>query len=86
MYFEPRAHKCVLLPSTAGQVPLDGAVRAQGDAGTPIVLAAPDSAAARAYVGISARVKAILEEQDSASSESGPGPPTITSSDEGRAR
>jgi ATP-binding protein involved in chromosome partitioning len=35
-----------------GQVPLDPAVRQTGDAGTPVVLAAPDTAAAKALITV----------------------------------
>ena len=43
-----------------GEVPLQAAVRISGDAGTPIVVAEPDSEAARAFVAIAAAVKARL--------------------------
>ena len=43
-----------------GEVPLQAAVRMSGDAGTPIVVAEPDSEAARAFVAVAAAVKARL--------------------------
>jgi ATP-binding protein involved in chromosome partitioning len=43
-----------------GQVPLLAAVRASGDAGTPIVLGAPDSEAAAAFRAIAARVAELV--------------------------
>ena len=43
-----------------GEVPLQAAVRISGDAGTPIVVAEPDSEAARAFFAIAAAVKARL--------------------------
>jgi ATP-binding protein involved in chromosome partitioning len=41
-----------------GTVPLDVALREAGDAGTPVVEAAPDSAAARALVALAEAVVA----------------------------
>jgi ATP-binding protein involved in chromosome partitioning len=35
-----------------GSVPIEPAVRVAGDAGTPVVISAPDSAAAKAFVAI----------------------------------
>ncbi|MGN6514190.1 MAG: iron-sulfur cluster carrier protein ApbC [Lysobacteraceae bacterium] len=43
-----------------GSLPLEAAVRVQGDAGTPIVAAAPESAAAQAYRAAAARLAATL--------------------------
>jgi ATP-binding protein involved in chromosome partitioning len=39
-----------------GQVPLDPRLRESGDAGTPLVLSAPDSAAAKALAGVASRL------------------------------
>ncbi|HEX4252150.1 MAG TPA: Mrp/NBP35 family ATP-binding protein [Pseudonocardia sp.] len=39
-----------------GQVPLDPRLRESGDAGTPIVLSAPESAAAKALAGVASRL------------------------------
>ncbi len=39
-----------------GSLPLEIGIREQGDAGTPIVVAAPDSAAAKAYVAAARRM------------------------------
>ena len=39
-----------------GQIPIDPAVREWGDAGTPVVEAAPDSAIARAFVDVAERL------------------------------
>ncbi len=39
-----------------GQIPIDPAVREWGDAGTPVVQAAPDSAIARAFVDVAERL------------------------------
>jgi ATP-binding protein involved in chromosome partitioning len=41
-----------------GEVPLDRSIRVQADSGTPIVLAAPESPAARAYREIAGKVAA----------------------------
>ena len=43
-----------------GSLPLEIAIRAQGDAGTPIVAAAPESAAAQAYRAAASRLAATL--------------------------
>jgi ATP-binding protein involved in chromosome partitioning len=45
-----------------GQVPLETVVREWGDKGTPVVQAAPDSAAAKAFVAIAERVIELCEE------------------------
>ncbi|MDP6709321.1 MAG: P-loop NTPase, partial [Alphaproteobacteria bacterium] len=44
-----------------GEIPLHIAVRETSDAGTPIVATDPDSAEARAYMGVAERVAAKLE-------------------------
>ncbi|TKR33608.1 iron-sulfur cluster carrier protein ApbC [Luteimonas gilva] len=44
-----------------GSLPLEIAIREQGDAGTPIVVAAPDSAAAQAYRQTARRLAEVLE-------------------------
>lgn len=44
-----------------GSLPLELAIREQGDAGTPIVAAAPDSAAAQAYRQTARRLAEVLE-------------------------
>ena len=43
-----------------GSLPLESAIREQGDAGLPIVAAAPDSAAAKAYQAVAERLLAEL--------------------------
>ena len=43
-----------------GSLPLELGIREQGDAGTPIVAAAPDSAVAQAYRSVARRVAAQL--------------------------
>jgi ATP-binding protein involved in chromosome partitioning len=43
-----------------GSLPLEIGIREQGDAGTPIVAAAPQSAAAQAYRGVALRLAAYL--------------------------
>ena len=43
-----------------GSLPLEAAIREQGDAGVPVVRAAPDSPGARAYHAIAARVLEAL--------------------------
>lgn len=45
------------------QVPLDIAIREQGDAGKPIVVSSPDSPQARALFGVADGVWAVLEKQ-----------------------
>lgn len=47
-----------------GQLPLDTAIREQTDSGTPTVVAAPDSAAAGAYVNAAQRMAAALATRD----------------------
>jgi ATP-binding protein involved in chromosome partitioning len=54
-----------------GEVPLLLDVRASGDAGTPIVASAPDSAAAQAFAQIATRVREKLG-TESASAKAGP--------------
>ena len=44
-----------------GSLPLESAIREQGDAGLPIVAAAPDCAAAQAYRGLAERLLAELD-------------------------
>jgi ATP-binding protein involved in chromosome partitioning len=43
-----------------GMIPLDPTVRAGGDEGRPVVVSNPDSAAAKALVGVSEKVAALL--------------------------
>jgi ATP-binding protein involved in chromosome partitioning len=50
-----------------GSLPLELAIREQGDAGTPIVAAAPDSAAANAYRQLALQVAARLAARPRAS-------------------
>lgn len=57
-----------------GQIPLDIKIREQADAGTPVVVALPDSPQAKAYQDIAARVKEKLLHAGSAASRG----PTIT--------
>ena len=58
-----------------GEVPLTMDVRETSDAGTPVVAAAPDGTAAKAYRDIAAKV---LESLRAASGEGARKPPTIT--------
>ncbi|KLD77812.1 iron-sulfur cluster carrier protein ApbC [Xanthomonas hyacinthi] len=50
-----------------GSLPLAIAIREQGDAGTPIVAAAPDSAAAQAYLATAQRLTEALRKRPRAS-------------------
>ncbi len=43
-----------------GEIPLELAVRESGDAGRPVILAAPESAAALAFMALGARVRGAL--------------------------
>lgn len=42
------------------QIPLDGQVRQQSDAGVPVVMSAPDSLSGQAYIDIAGKIKAQL--------------------------
>ena len=55
-----------------GEIPLDIAIRETSDAGTPIVASRPDSAHARAYRSIAARVHARIEDQLGAGARAAP--------------
>ena len=55
-----------------GEIPLDIAIRETSDAGTPIVASRPDSAHARAYLSIAARVHARIEDQLGAGARAAP--------------
>ena len=55
-----------------GEIPLDIAIRETSDAGTPIVASRPDSAHARAYLAIAARVHARIEDQFGAGARAAP--------------
>ena len=46
-----------------GSLPLELAIREQGDAGTPVVLAQPDSAAAKAYRDTARRLAVRLAQR-----------------------
>lgn len=46
-----------------GSLPLEMGIREQGDAGVPIVVSAPDSAAAQAYVATARRMMAVLSQR-----------------------
>ncbi|HIJ84425.1 MAG TPA: iron-sulfur cluster carrier protein ApbC [Magnetococcales bacterium] len=46
-----------------GDIPLDGAIRADADAGTPIMIAHPDSPQTQKYREIAARIAAIIATQ-----------------------
>ncbi len=50
-----------------GSLPLDIGIREQGDAGTPIVVSAPDSAAAKAYLAAAQRMMEELAKRPRAS-------------------
>ena len=50
-----------------GSLPLDIGIREQGDAGQPIVIAAPESAAAQAYLAAAARLSEELAKRPRAS-------------------
>ena len=46
-----------------GSLPLELAIREQGDAGVPVVVAAPDSAAAQAYRRAARRLAVVLAQR-----------------------
>ncbi len=54
-----------------GSLPLELAIREQGDAGTPVVRAAPQSAAAQAYRDVAQRLLAELDKRPRVKSEIG---------------
>ena len=54
-----------------GSLPLELAIREQGDAGTPVVRAAPESAAAQAYRDVAQRLLAELDKRPRVKSEIG---------------
>ncbi len=54
-----------------GSLPLEIAIREQGDAGTPLVRAAPDSAAAQAYREVAQRLLAELDKRPRVKAEIG---------------
>jgi ATP-binding protein involved in chromosome partitioning len=56
-----------------GQLPIDPSVRKWGDAGTPVVEAAPQSAIAKQFVEVAERLVARLAETNAAAA----GPPSI---------
>jgi ATP-binding protein involved in chromosome partitioning len=61
-----------------GEIPLNIDIRETSDAGVPIVVSKPDSAAAKAYVNVAEQVWQQLQRGDLLNSERGPlGPPTI---------
>jgi ATP-binding protein involved in chromosome partitioning len=47
-----------------GEVPIDSRVRAGGDEGQPIVVAAPESPAGQAFLAIAGRVAAEISKQN----------------------
>lgn len=47
-----------------GEIPLLADIRASGDDGTPIILSAPDSEAARAYTALASNIAAALVASD----------------------
>ena len=60
------------------QVPLNAQVQQMSDAGTPVVVASPDSPAAREYVQLAEKVLAKLRDAERAEErdkELGPGAP-----------
>jgi ATP-binding protein involved in chromosome partitioning len=63
--FPPSAEARAILDGLPllGAIPLDPAAAASGDAGTPIVVSAPQSAVAQALVEIAERVVARLQEE-----------------------
>jgi ATP-binding protein involved in chromosome partitioning len=54
-----------------GEVPIDPAVRESGDAGVPLVVAQPDSAAAQAFYAVAGRHAGLV----SVRHKGAPGPP-----------
>lgn len=55
-----------------GHLPLDASIRHQGDAGTPVVLAAPESHAARCYRDAAAALVSQVEQLASTGQQKGP--------------
>lgn len=55
-----------------GQLPLDVSIRHQGDAGMPVVLAAPDSHAARCYFAAAAELVRQVDAGQASQTQSGP--------------
>jgi ATP-binding protein involved in chromosome partitioning len=53
-----------------GKLPLDPTVRQWGDAGTPVVQAAPDSDIAKAFVAVAEKLVARLDEHNESSKPS----------------
>jgi len=47
-----------------GEIPLLADIRASGDQGTPIILSAPDSEAARAYTALATTIAEALSHSD----------------------
>ena len=47
-----------------GQIPIDPAIREWGDAGTPVVQAAPESEVARSFMDVAERLAARVSAQD----------------------
>lgn len=62
-----------------GQLPLDVSIRHQGDAGVPVVLAAPESHAARCYM---AAATELVEQINASASTQSQGGPTLHISDD----
>jgi ATP-binding protein involved in chromosome partitioning len=54
-----------------GSLPLEASIREQGDAGTPVVVSAPSSAAAEAYRQVAQRLLAELEKRPRVRAEIG---------------
>jgi ATP-binding protein involved in chromosome partitioning len=54
-----------------GQIPLESAVREWGDAGTPVVQAAPESSVARAFVDVARRLAGLASTHDVAREAAG---------------
>ena len=47
-----------------GEIPLDPAIRSAGDAGQPIVAAAPESTQAMAFLEIASKVRDVLHSDE----------------------
>ena len=47
-----------------GEIPLDPAIRSAGDAGQPIVVSAPESTQAKAFLEIASKVRAVLHSDE----------------------